>query len=578
MRDCFKKCGMLVITCLLAGLAAAQDAVGYNPFPCDFQVINSNATIGGSSTNTFNIFFDFYKAGVTDLPGQGAGGVCRLLLRRYDTLKAAGLNNATPVYATYTASYVSDNGNNDTYQVTLPTGLPNGRYSWECECDQGAQTYRSWDYLNNTGTLKPVTFTVGYAGIYRSMLVVDTTNAAPAKLFYDMRQFKPGNRDLPNLLAGPYGLGGFCTTGKLLLKGAEINVYKNKGPQTNQVTDITGGRLYYRLRFDSASLPGIPPCAGATTTWKSMPLDFFDNCVASPPGVCSFYNFPTAGSCDYKNGNELDQKWAYTDSAINLMQLAADSLCQPSDATGTYTYALDVYTEADAVVNAANVTLREPETGYHTMRFSVVSADSLVSANGFAQGLGCYYILPLRIIDFRVQAVGDALRLRWELNEPRDAVRFHIQHSADGVRFTTIHSLLPSYVPQWGNSYTFFLSHVANNVAGYYRLKVTDRYQKDHYSTITRQVSSATDNMPYTLLQNPVQERLWIENSSGKANRLLIDIIDVMGRKMLQANLAFSSGNAIQSLALPAHLPAGMYYLRATDAQGKPWTTRFVKE
>lgn len=484
--------------------------VGYNPFPNSYNNLVSDACIGGSSSSNFDVYFDFYKAGVTDAGGAGAGVACEVMIRKDGTDRDAMANTATVILGTYPANYISDSGSNDRFQATIPSGLENGRYTWECKCSHGGTDYLSWDFGTNSG-ISIQYFTVGTAGIFRSMVVLDDGSG---DTYYDLQKFLPGNVDLPSQINGPNGDDGFCTTDLLTLSGAEVNIYKNNWNGANG--NMCGGTFH--MEMEVAGLAGTG-CTVGTSSSSSFAVSFRDNC---PVGYSSI--FPFGGSCQTQDANSLDQRWENLSANIDLMAMAT-SLCDPNFTTNDVTYNLKFYTETTVdCAGGCALTLREPAVGYYTTSF-VVNGDS--DSPG-----GCSITLPVELIDFSVFQDNENHILKWATATEINSYSYEIERSYNGSDFKVIGQLSAAGTSLDAIDYQFIDEKVK---AGeyLYRLKMIDLDGSFEYSEI-RSIHKKGSNINISLSPNPTKGSLSLKQSSDE--NADIQIYNIIGQKVLSIN------------------------------------------
>lgn len=317
------------------------------------------------SSNMFvdwEVFVDPALCGGTGSAGAGKGSDCKVVIRAITNTSDPSSLIASNVVCEAPGIYNTENGNNDVYFANLNVcGLATGRYSIEIHCDCLGGDYdnqvgnptaaTTWDYAppdsptyyyggtaGNCGEADGLDsftdgaggfreaddicgfcginpqleyFTVGDAGFYRSMVVING-------LFIDLGKFQPGNPALPASLEdfqtlydpacvgiGDFPSQGFCSSDQLMLDGAEVNVFKNRFCGN---ADVTGTRLCYRVYASGTPAPSL----------ICMAIPFNDDC---PPGYQGGNTFPGGGSC-MNDGCALDQRWQTTSFGINLLSLA----------------------------------------------------------------------------------------------------------------------------------------------------------------------------------------------------------------------------------------------------------------
>lgn len=531
---------MVFAFCICSTQLAHAQGVGYNPVPTSFQNTLTTSCSGGGSAAVLPVSFDFYKAGVTDAPGAGAGTSCEILLRSSSAMRDATHANATPVMTTFPATYNSDNGSNDRYEAIVPVALQNGRYTWECKCSHGGTDYYSWDYGTTSGNSLQF-FTVGSAGLYRSMVILD---AGSGNEYFDMLKFMPGNIELPAVIPGPNGNGGFCTSDPLLFSGGEINTYKNNwnGDQGN----ICGGTIFVEIEVASVAGAGCTVAGGVVKT--SVPLLYRDDCPIGYNG-----QFSGGGSCQTQDANSLDQRWDEVASGLDLTALAT-TLCDPTTSTGDVTYTLKFHTEVTYdCANGCTITEREPAVGAYTTSFKI---------NGDSD-IGCGMQLPVELLEFTGRNLEDNNVLNWSTASESNSSHFEIERSLDGTDFLQIGRVDAAFESNVVMDYGFVEEDVkSGNYV--YRLKMVDLDDSYEYSDVLN-IRVEGKKLSIKANPNPSFGQIEIQSNSTK-KQLEISVFSMVGQLVEYAEV--DSNSAQMDLS---HLAKGIYLLNVSN--GEEYTT-----
>ncbi len=545
-----------------------SQGVGYSPDNSYFLNLASSAASGGVSTATRDVYFDFYKSGVTDFSGQGPGVTVVIKLRTESDTRDATYAAASSVYQTITAVYASDDGNNDRYKATLPIGLPNGRYTWECEATHGGVTYKSWDYTTKTGNSLQY-FTVGGAGIYRSMLITDVGSG---NTYYDLLKFQPGNLDLPAQLAGPNN-GGFCSSGTLNI-GAEINTYKNNWYGG---TDVSANRMFYRVTAISAK--GTSSNLNTPGAWNSFTLPYRDNCQGSNFTYVS--TFAMGGSCQIDDAAKIDQRWDRRGSGNAMANVlpAASTVCPVTAATGAVTYKLEVYTETDVYANSGNSTTRNPlaTNAYYSTLFEV-NGLATTASNGYQAGDGCALtLLPIKLIDFTAQAQKDNIAIKWTTASEKNADQFKVERSPNGKDWHEIMVVSAHNNSDIEQKYNVLDRNPYADM-NYYRLREVDFDGSYTYSNVVTARFGKSNSLH--LFPNPVGEQLTLELGLSEVSDsdYVFSIYDIQGKTVQQwtQNLADKNNHIERNIG---NISPGLYFLKVQNQDGTSvQESHFVKK
>lgn len=191
---------------------------------------------------------------------------------------------------------------------------------------------------------------------------------------------------------------------------------------------------------------------------------------------------------------------------------------------------------------------------------------SLDDANNESEN-GTVIILPITGLDLQVKLSGNTAIIDWRTITETNTRHFEVERSADGTQFSRIAS-----VGAAGNSSTpkSYRSHDFLSAEGtyYYRIKTVDLDSKFYYSDVKSVVYSGGNT--YVVGPNPFESFINISNLKG-AKR--VEVIDQSGRVFLSRVLSHQS-----SVQLPTgQIPAGLYYLRTTKADGSSSMTKMVK-
>lgn len=551
---------LLTFYLFLSSQQLFSQGIGYNPYNGSFLNLASSAAVGGSSTGTFDVYFDFYKAGVTDAGGQGSGVSVVVKLRTQSADRDATYSSATAVFQTITAVYSNDSGSNDRYKATLPVGLPNGRYTWECEATHGGVTYKSWDYTTHTGSSLQY-FTVGSTGIYRSMLITDFGSG---NTYYDLLKFQPGNADLPTQLSGP-NTGGFCS-GSTFKIGAEINTYKNDWFGAG---DVTGNRLYFRITAISAS--GTASCLNMPGSWNSFYLPYRDDCQYSSGTNPTYINtFASGGSCQIDNASKIDQRWDRRGGANSMVDIlpAASAVCPVTPITGAITYKIEFYSETDIVAGGGNFVTRNPLAAntYYATNF-IVNGLAITASNGFDAGGGCAAaVLPIQLLDFSARSKNNSIVLNWSTASEKNSSHFAIEHSTNGYDWHEITSVSAHKNSNTVQKYSTTDKNPYSEI-NYYRLREVDFDGSFTYShTVTAYIEKANS---LHLYPNPAGENITLELGTSDISESTFEfsLYDVRGAIVQQWQQNIESKNSRIERNI-SELNTGLYFLRIKNTNG----------
>ena len=181
----------------------------------------------------------------------------------------------------------------------------------------------------------------------------------------------------------------------------------------------------------------------------------------------------------------------------------------------------------------------------------------------------CNAALPLKLLSFDAQLIGQEVRTVWQTENETGAKGFDIQKSTNGIEFNTIGNVAANNT-SGTNQYTFTDKQPALGIS-WYRLKQIEKDGRFAYSkTVAINSKSTTALATYP---NPVTNSVSITHPSAKAGAILT-IIASDGR--IVATKAAAVGTNI-SLMDVSKLAKGNYIVRwQQDAAQK--VARFVKQ
>lgn len=161
---------------------------------------------------------------------------------------------------------------------------------------------------------------------------------------------------------------------------------------------------------------------------------------------------------------------------------------------------------------------------------------------------------PVTIIDFKGIPQNKSVLLQWQTSMEKGLADFTVQHSEDGVQFTTI-----GLVPAKGNSIAnqSYSSKDERPVSGnnYYRLRMSDADGNCIFSKVILVVITA-EACGIKIYPNPVMDILYIK-SNGENEKIELIISDGCGKKMkvFQVDLL---DNIAKKISVQ-NLPRGLY-------------------
>ena len=192
------------------------------------------------------------------------------------------------------------------------------------------------------------------------------------------------------------------------------------------------------------------------------------------------------------------------------------------------------------------------------------------SAFGAPSPAACALLLPVALLDVSGFATGRGSRLEWITTQEKNADRFEVEFSTDGVHFETVGT-----IPATGNSdterhYNFDHPHPVDIPLRYYRLRTVDTDGSADYSKIIT-VQSAAEETSWAVAPNPAYDQLSVQTDSEDLAARTYEIVDLTGRSY-GGGLLTGTRTDIDV----RQLPAGAYLLLVRNGK-QVWRRRFVR-
>jgi hypothetical protein len=181
--------------------------------------------------------------------------------------------------------------------------------------------------------------------------------------------------------------------------------------------------------------------------------------------------------------------------------------------------------------------------------------------------------LPVELVAFTAQAAGPAVRVAWRTASERDNQYFEVERAlSPNSGFAPIGRVAGSGTSN-GRSYSFRDETAAATQATtlYYRLRQVDLDGKSEYSPVVAVSWKAAKETAVVLYPNPAAQSSTVRVSLGSGNEAntatTLKVYDVRGVLLRQVSA--------EKLTLPGeNLPAGLYHIALSDAQGQTLGTQ----
>lgn len=182
--------------------------------------------------------------------------------------------------------------------------------------------------------------------------------------------------------------------------------------------------------------------------------------------------------------------------------------------------------------------------------------------------------LPVTLLEFTARADNKNVVTRWHTAQEVNLKHYLVEHSIDGLYFTTLGTVIANNNNSSTNSYDFTHS---NPVAGanYYRLKQVDTDDKFTYSPVVKINFAGGKSQPIAY-PNPVKNNLTLSvpNEFLTIENYQIVLMDAKKSLVLKQNLTQTNTQIKME-----NLAAGTYWLVLLDQHGKSiYTKTIIKE
>ena len=222
-------------------------------------------------------------------------------------------------------------------------------------------------------------------------------------------------------------------------------------------------------------------------------------------------------------------------------------------------------------IHATTLTATDFGTNYNNI-------DEIQATTSTGLGLGlddiqtASAVLPVTFTYFNGRTEGNNILLNWGTATESNVKNFEIERSADGSTFLPEGRVDSKAIG--GNSVSpldYSYTDVVNGLvpaALFYRLKESDLDGRSNYSPVLRMTPSVT-GLSLSVYPNPFRQQVMITAESPLADKAVITVTDLSGRKLLEQVSALQKGSNILSLSALSQLGKGMYLFTIATGQQK---------
>lgn len=181
--------------------------------------------------------------------------------------------------------------------------------------------------------------------------------------------------------------------------------------------------------------------------------------------------------------------------------------------------------------------------------------------------------LPLTLLDFYASTQNNKVQLHWDVEQEFDIVKYDVERSTDGTRFTTIGTVMA--VNSQGRHQYSFTDHQPASGKNFYRLKIVERFKAPHYSDI-KVINRGKATFGVTVQPNPVAANATIHVNLQNKSKVQMALYNAQGILLKQwPAVTFDKGAHNIPLQL-TDVPNGSYILIVEAGKNKQ-TVQLIK-
>lgn len=351
-----------------------------------------------------------------------------------------------------------------------------------------------------------------------------------------------------------------CLSGAGQINGGNVNggtVIYNGGTVTDPLINVGlgGGTLRVRSSVTLNNLSAVNSNStlivenGATLTVGNLNVDGTLIVDRSVLYVNSAFGVNSNGRVCFNNG------------LVNTAQFSANNQTNSSNvisatARGCYAVRTGFNNFNQSLTNTGNVSICLPGSSAPTNTGSA-TVNTNCSNTSTVDG-GCYKALPVRLISFQAQSLGEGVRLNWTTSMEQNFAYFQVERSTDAASFEPISAHIKSLGGQTGNRTYSWTDAEARAGTYYYRLKQVDLDNSYTYSKIVDVVFDGESRGVF-LNPNPFSNELTVTLNSPTKGTYVIELYSATGKRYASLTGEKTELIATQTV-VTASLPAGFYF------------------
>jgi hypothetical protein len=196
-----------------------------------------------------------------------------------------------------------------------------------------------------------------------------------------------------------------------------------------------------------------------------------------------------------------------------------------------------------------------------TSQGEVISFDRVSAFSPFALASSSLTDNPLPVLfaDVRAYAKNSGVQVEWSNLTERDILNYEVEHSSNGIDFTSINLQAPKSNRDDKASYDYF-DAAPNSQTNYYRIRVQEVDGKVIYSKVLRVEMGTTKAASFSLYPNPVTGKQFTVSLNGlNQGRYQLEVYSTNGQRVYQTSINNVGAGVTQMVELPASLQTGLY-------------------
>ncbi|MEO6288891.1 MAG: T9SS type A sorting domain-containing protein [Ginsengibacter sp.] len=211
-----------------------------------------------------------------------------------------------------------------------------------------------------------------------------------------------------------------------------------------------------------------------------------------------------------------------------------------------------------------------------TLAYANYDYDSIKRPQGLAYDMGAFEYaasLPISLLYFNGRISQQTAILTWATDSEQNNKLFNIQHSTDGIHYTTIGNVNGSGTTNSQHNYEFTDNHPVPDSINYYRIVQVDINGQSNASNIIA-LHFEDRNFNLVFYPNPAQNNLLVK-VPDQEKKLLMKIFDVSGK--MQWSKSYYNTSSLVNIDI-SRLGKGAYELVVIMDNGIRKTATFIKQ